>query len=245
LLRSGWLCPHPARQPHREPPTGRTPQKSAPSRGRVERWRGGVGFGIVLCRGFPVCASIAACLTPFPPPAHRTRRADFPHRALRLASPASTRTLCFISGVTPKTSQSSLASKVLSVTAESLVELIGKANLRTVGLFQERAKSQAPFLRQSYPASSVVRACPPPQTTRPAPHGVPVESHDLSSKGLPVFRRFPLPCMPTPLPRRNRPMLSLSSRAATAFPKKETGRLPQFPFRGLLSVHSRFGLHGR
>ena len=55
---------------------------------RVERWRGGVGFGIVPCRGFPVCASIAACHAPFPPPAHRTGRADFPHRALRLASPA-------------------------------------------------------------------------------------------------------------------------------------------------------------
>ena len=68
------------------------------------------------------------------------------------------------------------------------MELIGKANLRTVGLFQKRAKSQAPFLHQSYPASSVVRACPPPQTTRPAPHGVPVESHDLSPLGLPVLR---------------------------------------------------------
>jgi hypothetical protein len=88
--------------------------------GRVERWRGGVGFGIVPCRGFPVGASIAACHAPFPPPAHRTRRADFPHRALRLASPTSTRTLYFIS----------------VVTAESLMELIGKANLRTLGLFQ-------------------------------------------------------------------------------------------------------------
>jgi hypothetical protein len=147
--------------------------------------------------------------------------------------------------VTPKTSQSSLASKVLSVTAESLMELIGKANLRTLGLFQERARSQAPFLRRHYPASSVIRTCPPPQTARPAPHGVPVESHDLSPLGLPVFRRSPLPCMPTPLPRRNRWMLSLSCPTTTAFPKNETGRLPQFPFRGLLSVHSRFGLHGR
>ena len=69
------------------------------------------------------------------------------------------------------------------------MELIGKANLRTVGLFQKHARSQAPFLHRHYPASSVVRACPPPQTARPAPHGVPVESHDLSPLGLPVFRR--------------------------------------------------------
>src|SRR5450755_3032852 len=68
------------------------------------------------------------------------------------------------------------------------MELIGKANLQTVGLFQEHAKSQAPSLHRHYPASTVVRACPPPQTAEPAPHGVLVESHDLSPLGLPVFR---------------------------------------------------------
>jgi hypothetical protein len=100
-------------------------------------------------------------------------------------------------------------------------------------------------------AQHTLRACPPPHTAEPGtnrrlvPHGVLVESHDLSPLGLPLFRRFSLPCMPTPLPRRNRPMLSLSCRAATAFPKTETGRLPQFPFRGLLSVHSCYGPHAR
>ena len=54
----------------------------SPRVGRVERWRGGVGFGIIPCRGFPVRVSIAACHAPFPPPAHRTGRADFPHPAL-------------------------------------------------------------------------------------------------------------------------------------------------------------------
>ena len=96
-------------------------------------------------------------------------------------------TLCFVSVVTPKTSQSSLASKVLFVTAEPLMELIGMANLRTLGLFQERARSQAPFLHRRYPASSVVRACPSPQTAQPAPHGVLAESHDLSPPGFPVL----------------------------------------------------------
>jgi hypothetical protein len=83
------------------------------------------------------------------------------------------------------------------------MELIGKANLRTLGLFQKHARSQAPFLDRHYPASTVLRACPPPQTAQPAPHGVLVESHDLSPLGLPVFRRSPPPRMPTPLPRRN------------------------------------------
>ena len=110
------------------------------------------------------------------------------------------------------------------------MELIGKANLQTVGLFQERARSQVPFLDRHCPASSVIRTCPPPQTAQPAPHGVPVERHDLSPLGLPVFRRFPLPCMPTPLPRRNRWMLSLSCPTAAAFPKNQTGRLPRLFF---------------
>jgi hypothetical protein len=80
------------------------------------------------------------------------------------------------------------------------MEFIGKANLRTVGLFQKHARSQAPSLHRHYPASSVLRACPSPHTAEPAPHGVLVESHDLSPLGLPVFRRSLLPGMPTPLP---------------------------------------------
>ncbi len=33
--------------------------------------------------------------------------------------------------------------------------------------------------------------------------------------------------------------------AAAAFPEFRAGRLPHLSFRGLLSVHSRFGLHAR
>ena len=66
--------------------------------------------------------------------------------------------------------------------------MIGEANLRTVGLFQKRARSQAPFLHRHYPASTVVQACPSPHTAEPAPHGVLVENHDFSPLGLPVFR---------------------------------------------------------
>ena len=66
--------------------------------------------------------------------------------------------------------------------------MIGKANLRTVGLFQQHARSQAPFLHRHYPASSVLQACPSPHTAESAPHGVLVESHDLSPLGFPVFR---------------------------------------------------------
>ena len=63
--------------------------------------------------------------------------------------------------------------------------------------------------------------------------------------GLPVFHRSPLPCMPTPLPRRNHWVLSLSRPAARPSPKPGWVGFRNVPFRGLLSVHSRFGLHVR
>ena len=50
--------------------------------GRVERWRGGLGFGLLPCQGFPVRGAMSACHAPFPPPALRTGRAAFPHPAL-------------------------------------------------------------------------------------------------------------------------------------------------------------------
>jgi transposase len=34
--------------------------------GRVERWRGGLGFGLLPCQGFPVRGAISACRAPFP-----------------------------------------------------------------------------------------------------------------------------------------------------------------------------------
>jgi hypothetical protein len=47
-------------------------------RGRVGRWRGGTGFGIVLYQGFPFGASIAACHTPFPLSRSSNRTCGFP-----------------------------------------------------------------------------------------------------------------------------------------------------------------------
>ncbi len=38
---------------------------------------------------------------------------------------------------------------------------------------------------------------------------------------------------------------SLASPVTAAFPVYASGRLPHYPFRGLLSVHSRYGLHTR
>jgi hypothetical protein len=57
--------------------------------------------------------------------------------------------------------------------------------------------------------------------------------------------------MPSPLPRWDRWVLvasrgvTPSSPATAAFPVSVAGRLPHYPFRGLLGVHSRYGLPAR
>src|ERR1035437_3664586 len=65
-------------------------------------------------------------------------------------------------------------------------------------------------------------------------------------KGLPVLHRSSS-CMHavaiTPVDRKVH--LSLSSFAISAFPEIMAGRLPHHVFRGLLSVHARYGLHTR
>ena len=64
--------------------------------------------------------------------------------------------------------------------------------------------------------------------------------------GLPVLRRISLYTC-----RRHYPggtvgcALRSASPTTAAFPEIQTGRLPHRPFRGLLSVHSRYGLHTR
>ena len=61
-----------------------------------------------------------------------------------------------------------------------------------------------------------------------------------------MLRMVPFACMPSPLPRQV--AWNLSARtipSASAFPRIVAGRLLHHCFRGLLSVHSRYGLHAR
>ena len=65
-------------------------------------------------------------------------------------------------------------------------------------------------------------------------------------QGFPCCVHPPPPCVPPPLPRRNRSVLvSLASRPMTAFPLSPAGRLPHHLFRRLLDVHPRCGPQGR
>ena len=111
--------------------------------------------------------------------------------------------------------------------------------------FRHRSSPEAPFLDRHYPVSSVLRASPPP--CRP---GLPLAGFRLMRthhrQGFPCCIHPPPKCVPPPIPRRNRPVRpSLASLPMAAFPVLPPGRLPHYPFRGLLSVHSRCGPHVR
>ena len=76
--------------------------------------------------------------------------------------------------------------------------------------------------------------------------GVRLVLRSTTSGAVPCCSGLPLLCMPSSLPRRNSWLhASLASPEATAFPEIQAGRLPHHPFRGLLDVHSHYGLHTR
>ena len=63
-----------------------------------------------------------------------------------------------------------------------------------------------------------------------------------SPLGLPVLRLVSYAYMPSPLPRQVQwSLFARLSPLSAAFPVKKSGRLLQLFFRGLLSVHSRYG----
>ena len=83
--------------------------------------------------------------------------------------------------------------------------------------------------------------------TRPglALAGCRLEVTHLHRWGFPCCTRSPCASMPSPAPRRDRWVLRSSRPATAAFPESQAGRLPCCLFRGLLGVHSRYGLHAR
>jgi hypothetical protein len=121
---------------------------------RVERWRGGLGWP--NCdRPFRLPVSRSPRHAPFPPPVHRSGRADLPHPALRRASQTRPR---------PRpTAHPSPAHTAPAAAAEPWLGLLDRrVNPRGSWSLREHTRSQAPSLRRHYPAATVLRACPPP-----------------------------------------------------------------------------------
>ncbi len=82
-------------------------------------------------------------------------------------------------------------------------------------------------------------------SSRPVRHRRPVGRCARPRTGLPVLHRFP-PCMhaiATTTAESRGAYFALFPR--WCFPEILAGRLPHCVFRGLLSVHSRYGLHAR
>src|SRR5581483_6205858 len=110
----------------------------------------------------------------------------------------------------------------------------------------QRTRSQVPSLHEHYPASAVLRTCPPPL-------GGPVCPSRASGWitihrwGFPCCVRSPCAHMPSPIPRwdRRRDRVAPLEPATAAFPVIRAGRLPHCDFRGLLGVHLRYGLCAR
>ena len=93
--------------------------------------------------------------------------------------------------------------------------------------FQHPSSPEAPSLGRRYPASSVLRASPPPRPARPVPRGIPVgacHTTDGASRvaSIPLFHAC---CRHYPGGTRRCSRRSLPARVA-AFPELQAGRLP-------------------
>ena len=112
--------------------------------------------------------------------------------------------------------------------------MLGRSQSQSLCPFHQRARSEAPWLHRHYPASTLLRASPPPMRPGLALAGCPLRLPPLSSsasRASCAFFRY----MPSSLPRRNcKVRLSLASFAPLAFPECPTGRLPHQSFRGLI-----------
>ena len=121
-----------------------------------------------------------------------------------------------------------------------------RCHSRGLSFLRHLSTPEAPFLRGRYPASSVLRGLSATLPAQPAPRGVPVAACTAPA-GLPVLLRLPSSMRAdanTPAETGRCVRRSLPDRPS-AFPYLQEGRLPHYPFRGLLGVHSRSGPHGR
>ena len=116
-------------------------------------------------------------------------------------------------------------------------------NPRVLRRFLRPSLTEVPSLRRSYPASSVVRTSPPPQTARPGSRELPVDPDCDHRWGFPCCVWSPVSACRRHYPRQvrwNRFARTLPS--TSAFPRLQMGRHLHYQFRGLLSVHSCYNL---
>ncbi len=216
-------------------------------------WRGSLG----VAYPFPPLSSGGASIAP-PCPVSTSRSSN---RTCGFPASGSPTDVAFRHTLTALPGQLHLKPKLVLESPRLLLEeVIGLRHSPDRCPLHKHIRSQAPSLHRRYPASRVLRACPPPHAARPVPHGRPV-GVPAPPLGLPaclpsrtrrrqVLRRISLytclrhfPGLPASLGQAGG--TAGCSRcclfpATAAFPDRQTGRLPHYPFRGLLSVHCTF-----
>ena len=106
--------------------------------------------------------------------------------------------------------------------------------------------TEAPSLRRSYPASSVLRASPPPHTARPVSRELPVDPYRDHRWGFPCCVWSPMPACRRHYPGRFDEACSLIGLHCQrpSLCNSQVGSCNCF-FGACSSVHSRYGLHAR
>jgi len=119
-------------------------------------------------------------------------------------------------------------------------------NLQVLHYVLRSSWTEAPSLRRRYPASAVLRASPSPHGARPIPHGRSVDHSLTTPWGFPCCVRFPCvhAAATTPVQRLD-VFFARPFQPYQPSPIGLSGRPAHRPFRGLLGVHSRCGLHTR
>ena len=119
-------------------------------------------------------------------------------------------------------------------------------NLQVPHYVLRSSRTKASSLHRHYPASPVLQASPSPQAARPVPRGWPVAQPLPARLGASRVARVFLVYMLSPIPRHSVwvPLCSIPQPYQSS-PEAAPGRPVHLPFRGLLGVHSRYGLHTR
>ena len=109
-------------------------------------------------------------------------------------------------------------------------------------LLPKHTRTRAPSLHRNYPASPVLRPSPTPALGRHPFGGV--EAANPTKGGSPSITRTTFPTCRAHYPGGSAQVLVDFFPVRTAFPQSPRGRHPQLHFRGLLRLHSRYGLSG-
>ncbi len=138
----------------------------------------------------------------------------------------------------------SLLHVTLSVTSEHLLGLLGSSPIP-----RSFVTSRVRLQPRPLPSTGItrllryLRASPPPQAAQPDSHESPVDPPAITAGASRVASGPRCVHAVAITPAGPMDLFAHTVPSASAFPVIQAGRLLHYPFRGLLSVYSRYGLH--